>query len=64
MEQLSLDKPDMSDMDVTDVNVEAHAMEVTDVPDSVPETMEHPSQFMPDERDAEGAMDLDISIVP
>ena len=60
MEQLSLDKPGMSDMDVTDVNVEAHVMELTDVPDSVPETMEHPSQYMPDVRDAEGAMDICI----
>ena len=45
-------------MDVTDVNMEVHAMEVTDVPESVPETMEHPSLYMPDLRDEEGAMDM------
>ena len=37
MEQLSLDKPDVSDKDVTVVKVEVHAMEVTDVLESVPD---------------------------
>ena len=60
MGQLSLDKPDVSDMDVTVVKVEVHAMEVTDVLEGVPDTMEHPSLYMPDVGGEESAMDMNI----